>query len=175
MKFEFFASYEPDPDWKSAGIMLATQCKFSHVGIIVDGQWIYHATGEGFNKEAVDEFLITHRFMHKWELVIKDDTPFGHGRALGWLQGNLGKDYSETQFIGFGAQILQRFLPDVLVNKFKAMVSDGARELVCSESAVRFGLEHCPLILEDGHNPDFDSPENAVEIMKAVRKNVDQG
>ncbi len=173
MKFEFFASYEPKPDWKSGGIMLATGCKFSHVGIIVNEEHIYHATGIGFNEEHIDEFLLTHQFAHRFELMLKDDTPFGHGRALGWLQGNIGKDYSETQFLGFGAEFVERYLPAFLVNKIKSLVTDGMRELVCSESVVRFGLEHCGLVLEDGHNPDFDTPEESVTIMQAVKKHAE--
>jgi hypothetical protein len=151
--YEFFASYEPKPDWRSAGIMFATKCKFSHVGIIENGSKIFHATRFGFGEETVEEFELTHKYAHRWELHVPDPI-----FASGWLRGNVGKDYSESQFVGFLFKI-----PFI-----RKLFSDGRSELICSEAAIRFGIECCGLRF-DG-NPDFVSPEESVEIMKQIQR-----
>jgi hypothetical protein len=96
MKYELFASYEINPDFKSKSIMKATNCSFSHVGIIENDEMIFQATSKGFHSIRFDEFMPGNGLAHRFELkVLNIDF------AAGWLRGNVGKDYSESQFLGF--------------------------------------------------------------------------
>ena|SRR3990167_2554860 len=96
MKFYLFSSAETRPDKISLTIMRRLQTNYSHVGIIVE-EGIYHSTGDGVNKKQVDEFLKDHLFVHKIDI-----TRFVESVAysIGWCDGNIGKDYSESQYLG---------------------------------------------------------------------------
>lgn len=152
-KFFIFGSVELEPDFLSKSIMQKIGADFSHVGIIEVGhddiERIFHATGEGFNQKLVSEFLIDHVFIHKIEVPVENP-----GFASGWLRGNIGKDYSESQFAGF------------IKERFKKLVSDGKRELICSEATTRFLME-CSTLQYD-ENPDFVDPKQAIELAKKV-------
>lgn len=162
-EYEVFASYEYIPDLKSGTIMKMTNCKFSHVGIIENGEHIFHATGEGFHQEELHKFCLVHGFSHRFPVYVPDPD-----FAAGWLRGNVGKDYSESQLIGIGIGMLSKILPDKLIKFMKAKLGDGKRELVCHESVLRFGLECCELPYTG--DPDYETPESAIEIMQAVRR-----
>lgn len=160
MKYEFFASFEIEPDLKSAAIMKATDCEFSHVGIIEDGRCIFQATGIGFHSCLVEEFEKGHGFAHRFEIAVIDPE-----FAAGWLRGNLGKDYSESQLLGFALRKLKASRFGKYLLKF---LGDGRRELICSESVVRFAIECCGLSF--GGDPDYVTPQESVEIMRGVLK-----
>lgn len=160
MKYEVFASFEPNPDFKSGTIMKATNCSFSHVGIIENGDLIFEAHGGGFRSISMEEFMVNHAFAHRFELNVLDPE-----FAAGWLRGNVGKDYSESQFVGF---LLKHFKENGFTRWIYELVGDGNSELICSEAVVRFGLECCGL--EFDGDPDFVSPEESIEIMRKAAK-----
>jgi len=93
MKFYVFVAREKDPDYKSASIMFYTKADYSHAGVII-GDTIYHAIREGVCKTTVEDFLKTHDLP-----IMRDVSEYISSPefAVGWCEGNLGKDYSETQ------------------------------------------------------------------------------
>lgn len=151
MKFEFFAAQEKNPDLKSRAIMAAIGWDCSHVGVIWNGNTVWHATGEGFNRlqgEKFDEFIQLHNLPHRFDLPVRN-----LDYARGYCRGNEGKDYSETQFAGFLSPALQK------------MAHDGERELICSEFVIRFAMdpEICGLAFDQ--DPDFVDPKRCTKII----------
>lgn len=155
-EYEFFASYEYAPDLKSGTIMKVAHSKFSHVGIIENGKTVFHATGEGFNEVPLQKFCLEHGFEHRFPLYVTD--PAG---AAGWLRGNIGKDYSESQLIGYAL----KWFPFL-----KRWLGDGKRELICTEATLRFGIEYCEI--KCSIDPDFAGLDEAVEIMKQAERKI---
>lgn len=154
--FEFFASQEKEPDFKSKAIMLATGWHCSHVGVIYNRNTIWHAVGEGFQRlegAAFDAFMHEHNLPYRWELPVRDIN-----YARGFCRGNEGKDYSETQFAGFAHKGLQQ------------IAHDGERELICSEFVIRFAMEPEILGLSFDKDPDFVDPRSCTEIMKQYQR-----
>jgi hypothetical protein len=147
--FEVFASRELKPDLVSRAIMLATKAEFSHVGIIVDGKTLWHATGVGFHSTAVDEFLRDHLFAHRFALKVRSEE-----YALGWLHGANGKSYAKSQYPGF------------ITSALRSLGDNGERQLICSEAVVLFGKYCCGLDLKS--DADFIDPKQAIELMRGV-------
>lgn len=149
MKHYVFVAREFDPDYKSASIMFYLKSEYSHAGVIINDT-IYHATRKGVHTTPVKEFLKDHEFTHKIDVsdYILDDS-----FAFGWCEGNLGKDYSESQLIG------------LVLKPFRQVMGDGKSEMICSEFAARF-LDECSVIrIFDQVDVDFVDP---VTFIKAV-------
>jgi hypothetical protein len=156
MRYYAFASVELEPDFLSRSIMQALDCKWSHNGIIYcvddnDSGTIVHSIGKGVCEEPVREFLISHKFVHFINVtsLIND-----HGFAKGWLKGSIGKDYSESQYLGF------------LFPRIKKLVSDGKAEMICSEFAARFMCECTSFKGFDEANCDFIDPKIFIETLR---------
>lgn len=150
MTFEFFSSRETDPDWQSKAIMKNLDCDYSHVGIIKNGVDIYHSTGEGVNKKDLDDFLKDHVFIHRVDIT---EYVINHDYAEGWLDGNIGKDYSESQYLGF------------INKKWRRICSDGKSEMICSEFNARFTDETTSIPIFDTVNCDFVKPTEYIKGM----------
>ena len=154
MVFEVFCSAETKPDWQPRAIMKVLKCNYSHVGFLVNGVQIFHSTGEGVNEKYVDSFLTDHVFIERLDITKYVINP---QFFLGWLKGNIGKDYSESQYLGF-------------INKnWRKISSDGRSEMICSEFGAR-GIDECTVIpIFDNVNCDFVDP---VVFMTVLRKIV---
>lgn len=130
---------------------------YSHVGHIIDFEndskpnLIYHATGKkGFHEELELSFLQTHFYRHKFDI-----TPFLRvhpERFLGFLEGNLGKDYSESQFVGF--------IP-VIGKWLQKFVDDNDSELICSEITSLSCTKYTSLPISG--NADFNNPKQFID------------
>lgn len=130
--------------------------EYSHAGIIVDNNLVYHATAEGFHISPLAEFLKNHYLVKEYD-VTKYVTQLSY--ALGWLDGNLGKDYPETDLF---AAVVRRMTGHE--NSF----GDGASEMYCSEACARF-LEKCTsLDIFDHIDCDFVFPDTLEEYLDRV-------
>ena len=159
MKFYAFASSEIDPDFVSKEIMETIGAPYSHCGVIAeedDSETIYHATGKGFHSQDIPSFLAEGKqFVHKFEMKLTVHPEF----ALGYLEGNIGKEYSESQYLGF-------------INKrFEKLVENGAEKLICSEALTLFALKCCGLQKSNlTEGTDFIDPKEAIELARLVAK-----
>lgn len=168
MKFTYATSREKDPDFKSRTIMKAIGFDYSHSLIMVDDSMIFHATGKheyrdgrkvkGFHMIEGDnmaEFLETHDLGHLVDLpVINPDYAFGY------CQGNVGKDYSESQLIGCSLPILRVFM------------GDDTAELICSEFPIRFAMHKQILDFKFAQEPDWICPKVCTEVMYKIAGKV---
>lgn len=167
MKFIYFASREKQPDWKSRKIMKAISWDCSHSLLYVeegDYRAIYHATGKhkyrdgrmakGFHKIEGDnlaEFLETHTLHYKVELPVVNAAA-----GIAFCDANIGKDYSETQLVGFYLPVLKVFL------------GDGEAELICSEYPIRFAMHPLILNFHFAEDPDWIDPKVCTEVMYSI-------
>ena len=145
-----FSSIETEPDFVSRAIMKKLKCDYSHIGVAFNGSSLYHATGKGVHLLTRGEFLKDHKMVH--EIPI---TKFVHNfsYARGWCEGNVGKDYSESQFIGFMFPALKKFF------------GDGRKEVICSEFVARFIDECTEIDIFDEIDCDYVSPKELIEML----------
>lgn len=159
MRFWIFGSAEIKPDTVSKGIMAFTHSDMSHAGVIYQRspfgpEMIVDSTGKGVTDHPLSDFLKTHRLVHRIDIT-QYVSSFHY--ALGWLEGNKGKEYSEAQYVGFVAGFMKRF------------VRDGESEMVCSEFAARFIDKCTALTCFKDADFDFINPKDCLEILtKAV-------
>lgn len=149
MKFEIFSSRETDPDFASRRIMKFLGTNYSHVGMIVDGKMIYHSTAPVVNKLPVNVFLVDHEFAHRIEFNLTEREQYF---SLGWLEGRIGMDYAQSQYLGF------------LFDWTRKYVSNKKSKTICSEYATRWmracaGVKDARLV-----GLDFLSPVDAIAI-----------
>lgn len=155
MKIFYASAAEITPDFKSHGIMKFLGTNYSHVLHIIEPEagepFLWHSTGEGVNCKLLRDFLQTHRLIHKFDVT--DRLIVSADRFLGYLEGNEGKDYSETQYAGF--------INDV----FKRRVGDGPSELICSEFTARSANKYTSLQIKG--DEDFVTPKMFIEAIES--------
>lgn len=154
MKFCVWISAEVPPDWLSRLIMWKLSCDYSHIGIALindegEPHTIYHSVGEGFSTLTVKEFLSHGKILKG----IKPVEIINPDKALGWLDGMLGKEYSEMQYLGF------------LLPRLQKLVDNGNRKLICSEAVARFLQAHMVGGFEKIKTADFASPKDVWEAL----------
>jgi hypothetical protein len=155
MKFEILAIGELEPDFVSRRIQRYLGTDYSHIGILVDGLWLYHATGIGFHMVPLAAFLPGHAIRHRfaWELD-RDTTQY----ALGWLEGCVGCEYSQSQYLGFLFPFLRPF------------VANGKSKTVCSEAGAQFMFD-CLKVREPRlFACDWINPKDIVEICHGAKR-----
>lgn len=158
MKFYLFSSAEIKPDWLSRKIMKYLKCDYSHIGVIVEHEGhsaIYHSTGEAVNLKYMDSFMTDHILVHKIDITKHIiDLQFAHG----WCEGSIGKDYSESQYLG------------LIFPWLKNLSGDGRSEMICSEFGARF-IDECTTIPSfDRTNCDFIDPKVCIETLQNYLK-----
>lgn len=124
MEIQVVVTREKKPDIMSRLIMWWTKQEYSH--ILIDyyccrekKNVIFHATGEGVNKQPSSEFWQTHLPIDTVSLKL-DCT---HEEFMGYVDGSCGKDYAESQYFAF-----------IFPYKWLAkIVGDGNKDFVCSE------------------------------------------
>lgn len=150
---KIFVAREVEPDWVSRKIMKVIGADYSHIGIIVDDTIVFHMVGEGFSQCPLKEMESDH------VLQTKDITDRIHMTyALGYLQGRLGVEYSQSQYLGFLFPFMRRFVRN---NKEKG---------VCSEEVARFLLvcgqeKYISGYLNRFIDLDFVSPKDVWETL----------
>lgn len=152
MKFEIFVSREKNPDFISRMIMKVTKADFSHIGVLVNGTTVIHAVGEGYLEQSAESFLVKKMFVELHEVKVVNEQ-----YSLGWLHGNLGKDYSQSQFFGFLFPFLRPLLDN---NRTKGY---------CSEFMLDFAID----CLVGGHtlaecDSDWYSPKQTLQKIKEL-------
>lgn len=158
MRIFYASAAEIKPDFKSSTIMKYLGCDFSHVLHIIEqpGEepYIWHSTGEGVNKKYLSDFLKDHVLKHKFEIT--DKLVVHPERFVGYLEGNEGKDYSETQYFGFISDIfgpVKRWL--------QKESDDNTRELICSEFTSRSANKYTSLRIKG--DEDFQTPKSFID------------
>ncbi len=154
MKFSILAVGEIDPDFVSRRIQRFMGTDYSHCVILMDDKWCYHATAEGFNMRPISTLLPDHIIRQRFDFELD---AINSMFAAGWLQGALGHEYSQSQYLGFLFPFLQRF------------VANGNSKTVCSEAAGQFMFD-C-LKIKDARlfSCDFLTPKDIVEICHATK------
>lgn len=150
--FEILAIGEEKPDFVSARIQNFLGTDYSHVAVLVDGYLLYHATGEGFHAEPLDAIMAGHVIRHRIKVEVPDVS-----YARGWLDGCIGTEYSQSQYLGFFLPPLRRFL------------NNGTKRTICSEAVADFLFECCRLNDPRLFTRDFLSPRDIVEIARGQR------
>lgn len=165
MTFKIFVCGEKDPDWVSRKIMKKLGTDYSHIGMFVTVdvfEIIYHSVGKGFSKiddiehyEEMKTFLKEHNFQEIDITKYIKNEQF----ALGYLEGRLGAEYSESQYLGFIFGFMRRF------------VKNGRAKGICSEEAARFLVNCCNHELKfDRSKFDFVSPKDVWEKVNEIVK-----
>lgn len=155
MKFEILALGELEPDFASRHIQAFLGTDYSHCAILVDGLWAYHATAEGFHMTPWATLSPGHAVRHRFEWELDRDTT---QYALGWLEGCLGCEYSESQYLGFLFPFLRHF------------VANGRSKTVCSEAAGQFMFDCLKIKEARLYACDWLTPKDIVEICYASKR-----
>lgn len=156
IKFCVWISAEAKPDLVSCTIMKYLGTNYSHIGIgLCDNEGhmhtIYDSVGEGFRTMTTKEFTKNGEKIIKG---IKYVEVVNRDRALGWLDGNIGKDYSEMQYIGF------------IFPRFRKFVDNDSAKLICSEVVASFLKAHKVNGFDEIINADFASPKDVWEALQ---------
>ena len=155
VRYFIFLSREIKPDFVSGGIMAALEKDYSHAGILrcddctVDQGEIFHSTGKGFHQMSAEEFLSGGRRFVK--LVDITHIVFDEAFAHGWLIGNCGTGYGNTQYVSIGLALIAKKLTKLL-SKFvkgwtiraKKFFTNGNHAEICSESVAWF-IDDCTI------------------------------
>lgn len=157
MRFEILAVGEIDPDFVSSRIQKFLGTDYSHSAILVDGEHVYHATGKGFHRMPLLELLPGHAIRHRISFELEGEKA---AYARGWLDGCIGIEYSNSQYLGFFFPLIRPFLR----NK--------RAKLICSEVVGEF-MDEC-LGIRDYRLVccDFLSPKDVTEIAYEHAKKV---
>lgn len=155
MKFSILAVGELEPDFVSKRIQHFLKTDYSHSAILVEDFMVYHATGKGFHAIPLHSLLPGHALRHKIDFELPDAQSH---YACGWLQGALGHEYSQSQYLGFLFPFLKRW------------VANGNSKTVCSEAVGQFMFD-C-LNVKDArlYECDFLSPKDVTEIAYAAKR-----
>jgi hypothetical protein len=170
LKFFICTEREVSPDEFSALIQDVSRTDYSHMQVLVteipdmirrrlslpDGDLIFHATTPkyeqiSFEKEYADS---NNKMVHKIECPVWDEVG-----ALEWLRGNMGKDYSLSQCLGYFSEELQKIW------------GNGEGKGICVEFGMRF-IAECgmkPEVLA-GRNLDYIKLPDGVALAQEHAK-----
>lgn len=112
---------------------------------------VFHATGEGVNKQDAVEFF-KHHDSGAYKQIKLNCTA---DEFLGYVDGSCGKDYAESQFLGF-------IFPYKWIQK---IVGDGGKEIICSE-LVAMVLDKFKKQIKFDKSFEFLKPEECFKIIK---------
>lgn len=146
MKIKVAFTKEKNPDFISASIMKFLGTDYSHVFFIHDGV-IFHSVGQGVKREYLSNYLKTHDITDVFEV----DLDLTYKEFESYMYGAEGKEYSESQYIGFILPFMKKF------------VRNGKEKTICSElvSEVleKFGGFKLP------NEADFMSPKDVYDML----------
>lgn len=151
MKIKIAFTRETEPDLVSKGIMKFMGTNYSHVFFVLD-DIIYHAVGEGVTSVPLAEYLKDHIIVAEKDV----DIFMTEGEFLTYMKGANGKEYSNSQYLGFIFKPLKRFFR----NKDKKMICSELVATVLNYYGTDESVPYFP-------DPDFISPKDIyVAIMK---------
>ena len=146
---EVAVSRERKPDILSRLIMWFTKANYSHILIIKDSI-VYHAVGSGTCSVHLTDFLKKRELVHVQKVGLSVTEDF----FMGYVTGADGKDYSESQYLGFLFRPIRKF------------VRNKKERTICSEYAARILNLCCGFNFK---NTDFLSPKDVMEEVLATR------
>lgn len=149
MKYKICFTREIKPDFISRMIMKFLRSNYSHVMLGYE-DIIYHATGKGVHSQTRKEFLAQGKEVVYSFLI---DLPLSPSELKSYMRGAEGKEYSNSQYLGFLFPALQRY------------VANGKSKQICSELV-------CDVLAEFGNYEfpkmhDFMSPRDVYEFLSA--------
>ena len=159
MKIELLAIGEVKPDWASTLIQRALDTDYSHIGILINGVHLWHATEVGFHMIPWATFEPGHVVRHRFEWEVKDGT-YQEGLITGWLIATMGKEYSTSQYLGFIFPMLRSV----------KIIANGNSKLVCSEAGGQFLYDTYLLRDHRLSKCDWLDPKKIVEICYESRR-----
>lgn len=178
MRFYYCVEREKNPDWFSQAIMDQIKAPYSHALVLMSdipsdmrerhklpavGDVIFHATIPKYTFIGVAEELDNgaNEIYDMIEIKVQDEC-----FALGWLLGNMDKEYSFSQCIGmldFG------LFDEHFKRKLAEIWGNDAGRGVCSELPVRFGMA-CSVLPEffANINPEGTNPKKGLKLFKEL-------
>lgn len=183
MKFYHLSIGEVEPDLFSHAIQEGLTLKYgkpinwSHSAILVEDadedSGLYDSTERGFAKGTLEHALDEGRSVIRIQTLLKIKNEY---KALGWLQGFIGTEYSLIGFAVFLPQwcrsLAQFLLPAFVIKKF----ANGRAGSFCSESTAWFMRDNCPGALQDlllsELNCDRVDPVLAAQIANTYREEL---
>lgn len=151
MKVKIAFTREAEPDLVSKGIMKYMGTNYSHVFFILN-DIIYHAVGEGVTAVPLQDYLKDHVIVAEKEVNLY----MTEGEFVTYMRGARGKEYSNSQYLGFIFKSLKKFFR----NKDEKMICSELVATVLNDYGID---EQIPYF----HDPDFVSPKDIyVAIMK---------
>lgn len=140
---------EKKPDFVSYLIMKFLRTEYSHVFFELDSQ-IFHATGKGVHQAPFSEYMNTHVVTEKFTVSLS----CSEKEFLMFMEGAKGKEYSQSQYLGFFGKFMQRF------------VKNGDEKMICSELVAivlqRWGGFKLP------KDADFMSPKDVYQLLSGA-------
>lgn len=135
-----------NPDIISRIIMWFMGAKYSHIMIRSEG-WIYHSVGKGVSVTSGNKYFSDHIAVDtKTVKCLCSEKVLER-----YVQEQLEKDYSQSQFIGF------------IFPWTRVWFRNGENRTICSEFVGRILNRHCGYKIKD---LDFKSPK---DIFEAIR------
>jgi len=127
---------------------------YSHAAILVDGRLLYQSTRIGVHSTDFAEFEKTH-VVWKKPIATKTTGLIGVNYALGWLDGCIGCEYSQAQFVGF------------IFPKLRPLVINKRARRICSEFAADFLQDCCGVKVQKSMaTNDFVTPKDIWEALE---------
>ena len=104
MKIQVAFTCEKKPDIISKIIMWVLKSTYSHV-FLVHNESIYHSVGDGVCKIKLSDYLKTHNLIKYFDVELDCSEEVFEA----FMAGEDGKDYSESQYIGFMFPFMQSY------------------------------------------------------------------
>ncbi len=150
MKIKVAFTKEINPDFVSNCIMKFLGTNYSHVFFILNDE-IFHSVGEGVCRVPLNEYLkdhvITAEFKVELDMTEKE--------FLAYMDGAEGKEYSESQYLGFVLPFMKKF------------VRNGKEKTICSELVSEVLEKFGEYVLPK--EADFMSPKDVYEILRGQK------
>ena len=148
MKLKIAFTREYKPDLVSKGIMLFLGTDYSHTFFVLNDV-SFHSTGKGVHTVPLSDYLHDHVLVKEFEV----ESSQTEAEFLAFMAGSMGKDYGESQYIGFLFPSLQK------------LVMNGPAKTICSEIVARYLADYCGYKLPK--DADFMSPKDDYELLEA--------
>lgn len=150
MKLKIAFTREYKPDLVSKLIQKYLKTDYSHTFFVLNDT-SFHSTGKGVHEVPLSDYLQTHVLVMEFE-VESNQT---ESEFLSFMAGSMGKDYGESQYIGFLFPFLQKYLDN---NNSKT---------ICSEIVATYLADYCGYKLPK--DADFMSPRDVYELLEAKK------
>jgi hypothetical protein len=146
MKVKVAFTREKEPDFVSKSIMWVMKTDYSHVFFIHEGN-IYHSIGLGVCKQDLESYLEDHIIVKEFEVELACSKEVFEA----FVAGEDGKDYSQSQYIGF------------IFPMFQSFFDNNNEKRICSEFVAVVLQKYGDVVLSK--DADFTSPKDVYDIL----------